>query len=362
MQRILLLSKYGEKGASSRVRSIQYVDFLESQNFVITKAELFSNSYLEALYKTGKSKKLLIVFSYVRRLYILLSGIVNKKYDLFWIEKELFPWIPFFFESIFYRLSIKIFVDYDDPVFHIYDKHSSLIVRRMLGGKIPKIMKYSSFVSVSSHYMKDFVINSGVDQNKVKVIPPGIKYSDFRKKIESKKQSKCTIGWIGSPSATPYLFVIEDALRLIKRRYDVEFLLIGAGKNIPKRIGFKRIKWSRENEITQLTKFDIGIMPLSDDYSSIARDSHKIVKYMSASIPYVSSAVKESLLDTQHGVNGFIAQDVSEWEAYLSLLIENENLRREMGKNGYKTAMKKNCTRKVQKDIQQILDRLISKH
>jgi hypothetical protein len=355
--KVLLLSKYGTKGASSRVRSLQYLKYLEKQNFNITTAELFSNEYLEILYKTGRNDKKIILLSYFKRLYILLIAVIGRKYDILWIEKELFPWTPFFFESIFYRLGIKVFVDYDDPVFHSYDKHHSVLVKRLLGNKIPQIMKRSSFVSVSSHYMKDFAISSGA--NNVEVIPPSVSPTDFRVKVKSIKDKKCIIGWIGSPSATKYLFSIEEALHHIYIKHNVEFVLIGASSDIPKNIPFKQIEWTQQSEVEQMENFDVGIMPLSDDYFSIARDHYKLVKYMSASIPFVSSPMRESILNTQQGVNGFIAHNISEWITYLSLLIEDYQLRMAMGERGYNIAKEQNCTSEVQKKIALIFNKLI---
>ena len=346
--RVLLLSKYGIRGASSRVRSYQYLQYFENNNIDVTVSELFSDQYLDILYKTGKNNKTIIFIAYLKRFYTLLRAVLSRKYDIFWIEKELFPWIPFPIEAIFYKTKTPVIVDYDDPIFHVYDKHKSSLIKLMLGGKIANVMNNSSHVSVSSHYMYDYAIKVGA--KKVDIIPPAVDPRNFRL-INRTKTKTCVIGWIGSPSATKYLFTIEKALQQIFAHNDVEFVLIGAGDNIPKSIPFTLVEWSEESEVEKMSDFDIGIMPLSDDFSSIARDHYKLVKYMSCSIPYVTAPVQESILVTSNNVNGFVAYNFSDWIKYLSFLINNPKDRERIGSNGYKTAKEKYCTDSVQKDI-----------
>jgi glycosyltransferase involved in cell wall biosynthesis len=43
----------------------------------------------------------------------------------------------------------------------------------------------------------------------------------------------------------------------------------------------------------------------------------------------------------EHGVNGFLADDDEQWFEILSKLIENPELRKEIGKNGRKTIEEK---------------------
>ena len=324
---VLLLSKYGNLGASSRVRSYQYLKYLEQNKINVTIYELFSDEYLEILYRTGKSSKKIILFAYIKRFYKLLKVIMLNQYDVIWLEKELFPWVPFWIETLFYKTKIPVFVDYDDPIFHVYDSHKSILVRYLLGKKISNIMSSASYVSVSSHYMFDYAQKSGAKN--LSIIPPSVDIDTYKNTAHNTSNSNlCKIGWIGSPSATKYLHIIEQALLEVNLHNKVEFILIGAGKDTPKSISFRNIAWSIETEEEEVSKFDIGIMPLSDDYSSVARDHYKLVKYMASSIPYVASPVRESMLVTENGKNGFIANNKEEWVKFLSLLIENPSQRR----------------------------------
>ncbi|MDX2463894.1 MAG: glycosyltransferase family 1 protein, partial [Porticoccus sp.] len=79
--RVLLLSRYGRLGASSRVRSLQFIPFLESKGWDVDVRPLFSDDYLRALYR-GRSRIVKVFWSYWYRLRSLMK---IREYDLIWI-------------------------------------------------------------------------------------------------------------------------------------------------------------------------------------------------------------------------------------------------------------------------------------
>lgn len=140
--KILLLSRYGSLGASSRMRSYQYLPYLESQGIDIKVAPLLNDEYVNGLY-SGKAKPVLsILISYLKRFGIVLH---SRSFDLLWVESELFPWMPALMEIILNRLSIPYVIDYDDAIFHRYDLHPNRIARFLLGEKsgVPCAMQWS---------------------------------------------------------------------------------------------------------------------------------------------------------------------------------------------------------------------------
>ena len=97
VMKVLLLSKYTKLGASSRLRSYQYLTFLKHHGIEVDVEPLFDSSYLHRLYQ-GKKKNIgKILFNYFNRIRCLLRA---KKFDLIWIEYEIFPWLPAIFENI----------------------------------------------------------------------------------------------------------------------------------------------------------------------------------------------------------------------------------------------------------------------
>lgn len=85
--RVLLLSRYGHLGASSRMRSYQYLPYLNSCGFDVTVSPMFGNDYITDLY-AGNISIARVIKSYLFRIGSLLRA---KRFDLVWVEKEMLP-------------------------------------------------------------------------------------------------------------------------------------------------------------------------------------------------------------------------------------------------------------------------------
>ena len=148
--RLLCLTRYDRSGASSRLRFYQFQHYLEAQGIVVHLSPLLPPYYLRDLYLFGKRPIKAIIGGYFRR---ALGLICLDQYDLLWIEKELFPWIPLFEDLFFALIKCPYVVDYDDAVFHLYDEHPNRFVRSALGTKHDAIMSKAKAVTVGSQYL-----------------------------------------------------------------------------------------------------------------------------------------------------------------------------------------------------------------
>src|SRR4051794_4780202 len=115
--KVLFFTKYMRTGASSRLRSFQYLPFFEANGIECTVNALFNDAYLAEVYKSKKHNKWLALKGFCRRIgFVLTAG----QFDKVVIEKELFPYFPAFFEWLFWIRGIRYIVDYDDAIFHNY--------------------------------------------------------------------------------------------------------------------------------------------------------------------------------------------------------------------------------------------------
>jgi glycosyltransferase involved in cell wall biosynthesis len=90
--------------------------------------------------------------------------------------------------------------------------------------------------------------------------------------------------------------------------------------------------WKSDREIPFLHQCDIGIMPLPDDPWVKLRSHLKVRQFMAVGVPCVASPVGIISELIQDGVNGFLAKSDEEWIEKLSKLIDDPELRTEMGK------------------------------
>ena len=110
---IALFTRYDSIGASSRLRSFQFLPALQQQ-FNIEVFPLFGDEYLLKIYNGKPSSKTYIFKRYLQRLGQLLKA---SKYELVWIEKELFPYLPHWAEGLLSMVKKNYIVDYDDAIF-----------------------------------------------------------------------------------------------------------------------------------------------------------------------------------------------------------------------------------------------------
>ena len=77
-------------------------------------------------------------------------------------------------------------------------------------------------------------------------------------------------------------------------------------------------------------------MPLVDSRWERGKCGYKLIQFMACGLPVVASPVGVNGQIVSHGVNGFLAQDLHEWEEALRRLLSDKNLRRRMGAKGRK--------------------------
>jgi len=327
MLKVLLLSRYGRLGASSRLRSYQYIPFLESKGISVTVHALFDDNLLTAKYRDENHIKSTI-YSYISRLFEIYRA---NNYDLIWVEYEMLPWIPNWFERVVFQAITPVVVDYDDAIFHRYDCHHSAFVRFMFGKKIDAVMRSSDLVIVGNDYLGDRAKNAKA--SRIELLPTVV--DNTRYSIDnSSSNSPFTIGWIGSPSTGAYLNAIAPALRYMTKKHGARIVVVGASQKQFQDFPVDARSWSEETEVSEIQQFDVGIMPLPDDEWAQGKCGYKLIQYMACGLPVVASPVGVNTKIINHGVNGFLASSEKEWIEAFELLVKDKLLRQSMGKEG----------------------------
>ena len=327
--KILLLSRYDNLGASSRVRLFQYLPFLRSKGWRITVSPLFSDDYVRALYG-GRSRLGKILSGYWQRLRVL---VMVGKYDLLWIEKELFPFMPASIERLLKKNGVSVVVDYDDALFHNYDQHRFWFVRTLLGRKIDIVMQKADLVIAGNEYLAERAEKAGARQ--VEIIPTVVD-PDRYKMVLSDGKPPLVVGWIGSPGTTKYLLEIGHVVESLIREFNVEFVAVGADAAVLGELPIKVLPWAEESEVALIQHFDVGIMPLTDSPWERGKCGYKLIQYMACGLPVLASPVGVNTEIVDHGVNGFLVRGIEEWENVLKTLLGDRLLRQEMGHKGRK--------------------------
>lgn len=329
--KVLVFTKYPRMGASSRLRTLQYLPLLEQQGFKFTVRSLFDESYLDTLYSSGSRSKLAIVKYYIKRLFTLCS--VNS-YDLIWIEKELFPYLPAFAERALVFIGKNYIVDYDDAIFHNYDMSDNKLIRKFLSNKIDKVMANASCVIAGNDYLARRAQVAGA--KRIEWVPTVVDKYRYMPLVKTQDKQK-VIGWIGSPSTQKYIIDIKKALSTVCERHSARLLLVGATQDIIKQlpdIQVDVVPWSEENEAQLIQQMDIGIMPLSDGPWEKGKCGYKLIQYMACGVPVVASPVGVNSNIIDDNKCGYLAENEEKWVNSLDALLSSTEHRTTFGKAG----------------------------
>lgn len=306
MSRILILIQ-GHEVPGSRYRILQYVPFLESRGMECTVMK-FPGSLAEH----GR----------------LLSILPN--FETVFVQKKR---IHGLFLKLFRKRARRIVYDFDDAVMYndSFSATSHSTTRRK---------RFADMVRRSDHVIagNSFLVERALEyHDRVSLVPTSLDISGGIPVRGCKPDpGKVTIGWIGSRATIRYLEAFRDVLEDVGRRYPsrAELKIICDTFFDCVHIPVNKVVWSKDTEYDEIRDIDIGIMPLSDDPWSRGKCGFKLLQYFAAGVPAVCSPVGVNRDLVQPGVTGFWAQTAAEWVEHLSRLIDEPDLRKEMGLAG----------------------------
>jgi glycosyltransferase involved in cell wall biosynthesis len=295
-----------------------------------------------------------IVGAYLGRCYDLISA---KKYDLLWIEKEVFPYLPGIFDRLVKILDVPYILDYDDAIFHTYDKSRSSVIRGLLSNKLQALIKSSEGVFVGNSYLADYALMCGAKN--VLEIPTVIDLERYVPVQRATGGETLRVGWIGTPQTTKYLGFAVDALRATHKKIPVTLVLIGASALGDVGFPIEHHEWTLDSEVELLNSIDVGIMPLPDAAWERGKCGYKLIQYMALGKPVIASPV---------GINteivtplvGFLPRTIEEWSDAMIALYQSQSLRLSLSQNARTLVVEKYHTGVVAPQIIKFFNEVIT--
>lgn len=324
---------------SQRFRFEQYLALLEENNFKVTFLSLYDqNTWLAFNRKKTIIQRTPILFYAIFVQTLKIFSVIRK--DIVFIHREILQVGPPVLEWIICKVfRKKVIFDFDDAIW-LTDNSQENYLEKILRwrSKVGSICKWSHKVSVGNEYLAAFArqYNAHVVINPTTIDTKNLHNPKLFSNLNIRK-NEITIGWTGSRTTLKYLKKIESVLIQIQHKFPtVKFLIIA---DRPPSLDIKNLeftRWTKETEIEDLLKIDIGVMPLPDDKWARGKCGFKILQYMALEIPSIASPVGVNNEIIEHGANGFLCSSNEEWLDKLEELITNEELRKQMGQNGRK--------------------------
>jgi glycosyltransferase involved in cell wall biosynthesis len=315
--------------ASQRFRFEQYLPFLLEKGISYTLAPFLDKQTWSILYKRGYALKKIIgiLKGFLRRIYLLNT---IRQYDFIFIHREASPLGPPVFEWVIAKIFTKrIIFDFDDAIWlPNTSANNKLATSFKWHQKTSAICQWANKVSAGNMYLAAYAKQF---TTQVVVNPTTIDTVHLHNQVKNQQTEKLVIGWTGTHSTISYLYEIMPLLQELEKEYDFTFLVISDKAPDVQLASLHYLPWSKQTEIADLLKMNIGLMPLTDDKWAKGKCGFKALQYMALGIPALVSPVGVNTEIVDNGINGFICTTNQDWKEHILLLLQNSALRIQMG-------------------------------
>lgn len=358
----ILLFVNGSNDPSTRYRILQFIPYYKAKGIRVKILKYFPE-YAKYI-KINNSILGLFINTLLNILKVISLLIQLPKFiwaDLFIVSRNLIP-SRIVLEKLFSHLNKNFIYDFDDAIFlhspleiigSKYAKNSTTIKEHQ---KTKILIKHAKIVFAGNEFLAMYARKYNKN---VHVIPTVIDTDYYflkntkngdkilkRFQIGDKTNKFINIGWMGTSSNLIYLLEILPALEKISKNNSQIRLIICSNdflykEEFEKAINTIFVKWNKQIERSILSTFDIGIMPLINNIWTKGKCGFKLIQYMSMGIPSIGSNVGVNNQIINHQINGFLANNLEDWENLITKLIVNNKLREEFSIEGRKTIINK---------------------
>ncbi len=339
MKKLLAIVQHRQgRSPGQRFRFEHFIPALESAGYEIIFSNIISEKDDKIFYSRGNyfAKLRIVVQSFIHRLRDLKTA---RNCDLIFIYREAFMLGTTYFEKRLSKTGVPIVFDFDDSIWlNDTSEGNQNLAWLKKTEKTADICHYANLVTVGNQYLANYAKQHN---NNVFILPTTLD-TNYHKPIEcNKNRNTICIGWTGTTTTLKHYDTAIPVLKKLKEKYGdkIYFKVVVNSTEWNRDIEVKLVEWSKESEIYELCEFDIGIMPLPNDEWSRGKCGFKGLQCMALEMPVIMSPVGVNIDIVKHGVNGFLANDENEWFNTLCNLIDDENLRINIGKAGRKTVI-----------------------
>lgn len=295
---------------SSRIRVNDLIPFLKERGIDVV-VEILPKS-------SGKRKELLKNVSI---------------YDIVVLQKRLLKFWDF---RLLRKNSKKLIFDFDDAIYlrsaapsQEYKDYVSSTRKRLFN----RIVKNVDLTIAANNILAKKVCEISKEAA-VKVIPSTISMDNITYKKNVDLSDQIVIGWIGTQSTLRYLDLVADSLVLLAESHNIILRVVADQSPVLSGVKVDFVKWSLDNQYNEISKFDIGIMPLTFDPFSEGKSSFKLLQYLAVGVPSVCSPVGMNIDVACDGKYALVAQSANQFYNKIVDLIEHKELREKLSTNG----------------------------
>jgi glycosyltransferase involved in cell wall biosynthesis len=290
------------------------------------------------------------VFAFVQMIFLMRKkkiGFVYERYALFSIAGILLSRI----------YGIPIILEVNDSA--VVERNRKVLFFKIASRMEQWIFYHASNIITVSGVFKEIVVGRGIDEKKIFVTPNAIDPHDFTVSTEARRlvrkqyqlHGKIVVGYVGGFSYWHRLDFLADIIAELTEIYpNIHCMLVGDGANrlflsqYVRKMGVKKHftftgKCNHKQVAKYISAMDITILPDANRYCSPL----KLFEYMAMGKPVLAPRLPNVNEILTPGVNGVLFErgKKEDLEKKLSEIIENVELRRNLGNNARRTVYEK---------------------
>ncbi len=362
MKRILFVTHHRkDRSPGQRFRFEQYLGYLASNGYDIVFSNILNAEQDKILYSSGRyfAKALVVLRATYTRLVNVLQA---NSFDVIFVFREAYLTGTPLFEKLLARSRAKLIFDFDDSIWldNVSEANKALSFLKN-ASKTAGIIQVCDLIFAGNRYLAQYAQQYN---SNVVIIPTTIDTDEYKPAGQVQDSDIITIGWSGSVTTIQHFGFAVPFLLKLKEKYGkrIKITVVGDGAYRHDALEIQGLPWRKQDEVNELSRFDIGIMPLPDDEWARGKCGLKGLQYMALGVATVMSPVGVNTEIIQDGENGMLASTADEWLDKLSLLIENPDLRKRLGAAGRKTVVEKYSVQAWQDKYLAYFNQLVEKN
>ncbi len=316
-----MLSLNGREEASTRYRFLQYAPELERRGHRHRVSTFYLS--LPGSRRSRREKLSSWLRGFVRQ---TLSCAGASRFDLVVVQRFICPYV---LNELVRIVPVPVIYDFDDAVW--LAEPPRWAAHADPGATFRELCQRARMVIAGNDFLAE---HARQHAPLVRVVPTVVDTARFTPGTRT-ESGPPLIGWIGSPSTFPFLRAKLALLDEIAALRPLRLRVVGA----PERIRLRHVEveqpaWSEAQEPALFADLDIGLYPLSDDVWSRGKCALKSIQYMSCAVAHVASPVGVVREACSDGEQALFATDDAAWRTALLRLIDDAELRRQLGAAG----------------------------
>jgi glycosyltransferase involved in cell wall biosynthesis len=329
--RVLVLTPYPHGTTAGPRSSFELWERVLLDAGISLDYEVFETDHLhEIIYAPDRTadKALEMARAYSRFVPNVLRRV--SRYDAVLVNREATLIGPAILERWVARLGKPLIYQLDDPLYIPYRSPSNGWLSYLkCFGKVATLCRLSRVVIANSPSHVAFARRHNANVWEIPSVVDADVYTGWKQRAT--KNGRVCIGWSGSPSTVGNLQVIRAPLRQLSTRGDVDVLLIGAQDFGLPDVQHTGLRWRAATEVDDLRRLDVGLLPVPQTPWTPHKFYLKLVQYMALGIAPVATPLGSNRVVVEHGVTGFLAGDDPAWRESVTRLVEDRDLREDIG-------------------------------